>query len=66
MKADPFIEAEKAAGHAVNKACGLLEVSRAAYYQRRNGVPSKREVTDAELTEKIEAICAEAFDHLLQ
>ena len=39
MKVDPFIEAEKVAGHNVNKACGLLEVSRAAYYQRRNGAP---------------------------
>ena len=27
MKLDPFIEAEKVAGHSVNHACGLLEVS---------------------------------------
>jgi hypothetical protein len=52
----PFIEAEKVAGHSVNHACGLLEVSRAAYYQRRNGEASMREVTDAELTEKITAV----------
>ncbi len=39
MRLDPFIEAEKVAGHSVNKACGLLEVSRAAYYERRNGAP---------------------------
>ena len=40
MKLHPFIEAEKVAGHSVNHACGLLEVSRAAYYQRRNGEAS--------------------------
>ena len=53
MKLDPFIEAEKTAGHSVEKACGLLEVSKSAYYERRNGVPSRREVTDAELLEQI-------------
>lgn len=60
MKVDPFIEAEKIAGHNVNKACGLLEVSRSAYYERGNGVPSNREVTDAELTKKIVAIHKES------
>jgi putative transposase len=40
MKAHPFIEAEKAAGHSVKNARRLLEVSRAAYYQRRQDVPS--------------------------
>ena len=44
MKVHPFIEAEKAAGHSVARACDLLEVSRAAYYQRRSGVPSPRAV----------------------
>ena len=33
---------------------------RAAYYQRRNGVPSTREVSDADLLEKITAIHAES------
>ena len=56
MKVDPFIEAEKVAGHNVAKACELLEVSRAAFYQRRNGAPSQRAVTDAELLEQIRAI----------
>jgi putative transposase len=56
MKMDPFIEAEKIAGHNVAKTCGLFEVSRSAYYQRCNGVPSAREVGDAELTEKIQSI----------
>jgi hypothetical protein len=42
VKVDPFIEVEKAAGHNVAKACGLLEVSKSAYYQRRNSVSSQR------------------------
>jgi putative transposase len=60
VKVDPFIEAEKMAGHNVNKACGLLEVSRSAYYERRNGVLSDRDVTDAELLEEIVAIHQES------
>ena len=56
MKLDPFIEAEKTAGHRVQRMCDLFEVSRAAYYQRRNGEPSVRAVTDAELTEQIRAV----------
>jgi putative transposase len=60
VKVDPFIEAEKVAGHSVAKACGLLEVSRAAFYQRRTGAPSKRDVTDAELLEQIRAIHEES------
>ena len=42
MKVDPFIEAEKLQVTASQARCDLLEVSRAAYYQRRNGVPSAR------------------------
>ena len=38
----------------------MFEVSRAAYYQRRTGVPSARDVTDAELTEQITAIHTES------
>ncbi len=53
MKMDPFIEAEEAAGHSVKRCCELFEVSRAAYYQRRLGEPSARELSDAELTEEI-------------
>jgi hypothetical protein len=34
VRADPFIDAEKAAGHRVNKCCKLLKVSRAAYHQQ--------------------------------
>jgi len=40
VKVDPFIEAEKVAGHNVAKACELLEVSRAAFYQRLDPTPS--------------------------
>jgi putative transposase len=60
VKVDPFIEAEKVAGHNVAKACDLLEVSRAAFYQRRNGAPSQRAATDAELLEQIKAIHTES------
>jgi putative transposase len=60
MKLDPFIEAEEIAAHSVKRCCELFEVSRSAYYERRNGVPSKREVTDAELLVTIKAIHAES------
>ena len=56
MTVDPFIEAEEVAGHSMQNACRLLEVSRAAYYQRRKGVPSARQLGDADLLEKITAI----------
>jgi putative transposase len=52
----PFIEAEKATGHNVKRACELLQVSRAAFYARRTGVPGPRAVRDAELTEQITAV----------
>ncbi len=60
MKMDPFIEAEKAAGHNVDKACDLLKVSKSAYYQRRKGVPSARQLSDAALLEQIIAIHKES------
>ncbi|MFD9299768.1 hypothetical protein ACFWB1_32405 [Streptomyces goshikiensis] len=50
MNVHSFIEAEKTAGHNVKRACELLEVSRTAYYARRNGAPGPRAVRDAELT----------------
>jgi len=53
----PFIEAERAAGHRVKRACQLLKVSRSAYYDnhpaRSDREPSQRAQTDAELTEAI-------------
>jgi transposase InsO family protein len=48
----PFIEAEQAEQHSVKRACELLEVSRAAFYQRVAG-PSRRDVADEELFEAI-------------
>jgi putative transposase len=60
VKAHPFIGAEKAAGHGIARACRLLKVSRAAYYQRRNGVPSARRAADAALSAKIASIHKES------
>lgn len=53
MTVHPFIEAEKAAGHSVKRACELLQVSRAAFYHRRTAAPGPRAVRDAELTARI-------------
>jgi len=60
VKMDPFIEAEEVAGHSIKHCCGLFEVSRGAYYERRRGVPSAGEASDGELTEKIIAVHAES------
>ncbi len=60
MKAHPFIGAEKAAGHGVARACRLLKVSRAAYYQRRAGVPSRRAAADVVLSARITDIHGES------
>jgi transposase InsO family protein len=60
VKADPFIEAEKAAGHSVKRACVLLEVSRSAFYGRRSGTPTARELSDVELSEAIIEIHTES------
>jgi putative transposase len=57
---DPFIEAEETAGHSVKHCCDMFEVSRAAYYERRKGVPSQRALTDAELLIQIRAIHKES------
>lgn len=56
MKLDGFIEAEKQAGRSIARCCRLFEVSRAAYYQRRNGPPCRRELSDTELTGRIRTI----------
>ncbi|GAB3157593.1 IS3 family transposase [Microbispora hainanensis] len=53
MSVDPFIEAEKQGGHNVKRACELLEVSRAAFYVRRNPTPGPRAVRDKQLSERI-------------
>jgi transposase InsO family protein len=57
MSVYPFIEAEQAGQHGnVAVACRLLEISRAAYYEWSKHVPSRRQASDAELTEKIKKI----------
>jgi len=60
MKVHPFVEAEKMAGHSVNNACRLLEVSRSAFYARTCNPPSPRALSDAELLEAIRSIHAES------
>jgi len=51
----PFIEAEKAGRRNVARACALLKVSRAAFYQYLAG-PSQRDQEDARLTGEIQAV----------
>ncbi len=60
MNMYPFIEAEKRSGHHVKRACELLQVSRAAYYARRDNKPGTRAREDAELLETIRRIHAES------
>jgi transposase InsO family protein len=55
----PFIEAEKACRRNVKRACELLKVSRAAFYQYLAG-PSPRERADAELAGQIRAVHQES------
>jgi transposase InsO family protein len=52
----PFIEAERAEQRHVNRACELLEVSRAAFYQWAKHVPSDRERADQALAPRINQI----------
>jgi transposase InsO family protein len=52
----PFIEAEKAQRRNVAKACALLEVSRSAFYEWHQHLPSARQLADDELAERIQAI----------
>ena len=58
MRLWPFIEVEEAEQRNVKRACELLEVSRAAYYEQRKHLPGRRALDDAELTERITAIHA--------
>jgi transposase InsO family protein len=51
----PFIEAEKACRRNVKRACELLKVSRAAFYQHLAGPPA-REIADASLAAEITAV----------
>jgi len=55
----PFIEAEKAGRRNVARACALLKVSRAAFYQHLAG-PSRRRRADAQLASQIQAVHQES------
>jgi transposase InsO family protein len=55
----PFIEAEKACRRNVKRACELLKVSRAAFYQHLAG-PSQRDRADAGLSREIRAVHQES------
>ena len=59
MNVYPFIEAEKRCRRNVKRACELLKVSRAAFYQHLAG-PSRRGRADAELTSEIQAVHGES------
>jgi transposase InsO family protein len=57
----PFIEAEKAEQHdTVKRSCELLEVSRSAFYEWHQHVPSARQLADEELGERIGEIYDES------
>ena len=56
MTVYPFIEAEKVAERNVSRACELLKVSRSAYYEQRDAVPSARQAADALLAEQVTKI----------
>lgn len=56
MSVYPFIEAEKVEHRNVSKACGLLEVSRSAFYEWHQHTPSDRARADVELLERIQVI----------
>jgi hypothetical protein len=55
----PFIEAEKRCRRNVKRACELLKVSRAAFYEYLSG-PSRRDQDDADLAAKIQAVHEES------
>ncbi len=56
MSVYPFIEAEKVEGGNVAKACTLMEVSRSAFYDWHAHRPSRRQLADDELTERVRAV----------
>jgi len=51
-----FIEAEKAGQRSVNRACAVMKVFRAAYYEWRRQQPSRRAQEDRQLAEKVQGI----------
>ena len=56
MNVFPFVKAEKVEQRNVAKACELLEVSRAAFYEWSKHVPSRRQLDDEALGEEIQRI----------
>lgn len=56
MNVYPFIEVEKAERRNVKRACALLEVSRAAFYEWLRRIPSARQRADDKLIAKIVSI----------
>jgi transposase InsO family protein len=56
----PFIEAERAERRNVKRACALLEVSRAAFYEWARHLPTRRQRRDQQLLEKIKAVQSES------
>ena len=60
MNVYPFIEAERAERRNVKRACALLEVSRAAFYEWVRHVASVRERADEKLLGKIKAVYGES------
>jgi hypothetical protein len=60
----PFIEAERAKQRNVKRACALLEVSRAAFYDWVRHVPSPRLCRNENLLEKIKAVPRGQQGHL--
>ena len=55
-----FVAAEKAAARAVSRACAVLKVSRSAYYQWSQHLPSARAQEDAVLDEHVTRIHRES------
>jgi transposase InsO family protein len=51
----PFIEAEKADGN-VAMTCRMLEVSRSAYYEWSRHLPSRRQLDDEQLGDRIQSV----------
>jgi putative transposase len=49
----PFVEAEQAEQRNVARTCELLKVSRSAYYEWHQHTPTARDVSDAELGDRI-------------
>ena len=60
MKVDPFIEAEKIAGHSVTKTLWPVRGLPVRLLRAQQRRPLGPRLTDAELTEKIKAIHAES------